>query len=129
VRPTPRPRPRPRRARARACTFARRALFFALSLTGGAAAAAATPSSSAVARQAVKGMGQDARFFRDSKRGEVGELRTELASSDLDVMKDAVKKVIAAITVGKDMNALFPDVINWCVRARVRAAAPRGDTH
>ncbi len=60
-------------------------------------------------------MGQDARFFRDSKRGEVGELRTELASSDLDVMKDAVKKVIAAITVGKDMNSLFPDVIN-CMR-------------
>ena len=76
----------------------------------------------AVARQAVKGMGQDARFFRDSKRGEVGELRTELASSDLDVMKDAVKKVIAAITVGKDMNALFPDVINWCVCGK---AAPR----
>ena len=70
-------------------------------------------------------MGQDARFFRDSKRGEVGELRTELASSDLDVMKDAVKKVIAAITVGKDMNALFPDVINWCVRC-VRAASPGG---
>jgi vesicle coat complex subunit len=30
-------------------------------------------------------------------------------------MKDAVKKVIAAITVGKDMNALFPDVVN-CMR-------------
>jgi AP-1 complex subunit beta-1 len=66
-------------------------------------------------RQAVKGMGQDARFFRDSKRGEVSELRTELANSDVDIMKDAVKKVIAAITVGKDMNALFPDVIN-CMR-------------
>lgn len=60
-------------------------------------------------------MGQDARFFRDSKRGEVSELRTELANSDVDIMKDAVKKVIAAITVGKDMNALFPDVIN-CMR-------------
>ena len=90
-----------------------------------AAAAAAPSSSSAVARQAVKGMGQDARFFRDSKRGEVGELRTELASSDLDVMKDAVKKVIAAITVGKDMNALFPDVINWCVRGRARGVSWR----
>jgi len=67
------------------------------------------------ARQAVKGMGQDARFFRDSKKGEVGELRVELQSPDLDIMKDAVKKVIAAVTVGKDMNALFPDVIN-CMR-------------
>jgi hypothetical protein len=51
--------------------------------------------------QAVKGMGQDGKFFRDSKRGEASELRQELASPDLDVMKDAVKKVIAAITVGK----------------------------
>jgi AP-1 complex subunit beta-1 len=46
-------------------------------------------------------MGQDGKFFRDSKRGEASELRQELASPDLDVMKDAVKKVIAAITVGK----------------------------
>jgi hypothetical protein len=28
-----------------------------------------------MARQAVKGMGQDARFFRDSKRGECGGRR------------------------------------------------------
>ena len=74
----------------------------------------------------------------------MGELRQELASPDVDLMKDAVKKVrfrserglfttlvrtlsdcskqhhttlqvIAAVTVGKDMNALFPDVVN-CMR-------------
>jgi hypothetical protein len=123
ARAAPAPAPRPRRVRARAC--AAPAPFLSPSRSPAAAAAAATPSSSAVARQAVKGMGQDARFFRDSKRGEVGELRTELASSDLDVMKDAVKKVIAAITVGKDMNALFPDVINWCVRGRARGVSWR----
>jgi hypothetical protein len=42
-------------------------------------------------------MGQDGRFFRDSKRGEVGELRTELANPDIDIMKDAVKKVRARV--------------------------------
>lgn len=47
--------------------------------------------------------------------GEVSELRAELAATDLDTMKDAVKKVIAAITVGKDMSPLFPDVVN-CMR-------------
>lgn len=26
--------------------------------------------------------------------------------------KDAVKKVIAAMTVGKDVSSLFPDVVN-----------------
>ena len=36
-------------------------------------------------------------------------------------MKDAVKKVIAAITVGKDMSALFPDVVN-CMRTGKRRA-------
>lgn len=47
--------------------------------------------------------------------GENSELITELASTDLEVMKDAVKKVIAAITVGKDMNSMFPHVVN-CMR-------------
>lgn len=47
--------------------------------------------------------------------GEISELRNELGATDLDTMKDAVKKVIAAITVGKDMNPLFPDVVN-CMR-------------
>jgi len=63
----------------------------------------------------VKGLGQDSKYFASTKKGEVSELRAELASPDLDTMKDAVKKVIAAITVGKDMSALFPDVVN-CMR-------------
>ena len=109
------------------------------------------------AKNAVKGLGQDSKYFASTKKGawwppresvrapsssscaiivtihlfmtrpappppspparagEVSELRNELASPDVDVMKDAVKKVIAAITVGKDMNALFPDVVN-CMR-------------
>lgn len=66
-------------------------------------------------RRTMKGMGQDSKYFSSSKKGEVSELRAELAASDLDTMKDAVKKVIAAITVGKDMSPLFPDVVN-CMR-------------
>eukprot|EP00894_Picocystis_sp_ML_P004461 jgi/Pico_ML_1/54978/g106.t2 len=31
---------------------------------------------------------------------------------DKDKRKDAVKKVIAAMTVGKDVSSLFPDVVN-----------------
>jgi hypothetical protein len=41
-------------------------------------------------------MGQDSKYFASTKKGEVSELRVELASPDLDVMKDAVKKVRAA---------------------------------
>lgn len=77
------------------------------------------------ARQAVKGLGQDSKYFASTKKGEVSELRNELASPDLDVMKDAVKKVIAAITVGKDMNALFPDVVNCMRTGESRAVVGR----
>lgn len=67
------------------------------------------------ARQAMKGLNSDAKYFSSTKKGEVSELRAELAANDLDQMKDAVKKVIAAVTVGKDMSPLFPDVVN-CMR-------------
>jgi hypothetical protein len=44
--------------------------------------------------------------------GEIHELREDLRSLDRSRAKDAVKKVIAAMTVGKDVSALFPDVAN-----------------
>ncbi|CAE7875972.1 BETAC-AD [Symbiodinium sp. KB8] len=56
--------------------------------------------------------GKDSKFFSGTKRGEIPELRGELHSGDRGVLKDAVKKVIANITVGKDMSPLFPDVIS-----------------
>ena len=43
--------------------------------------------------------------------GEIHEFKAELHSPDRAVMKDAVKKVIASMTVGKDMSPLFPDVV------------------
>ncbi|KAF4674954.1 hypothetical protein FOL46_003400 [Perkinsus olseni] len=54
----------------------------------------------------------DARYFSSSKRGEIHELKEELNSPNKDKKKEAIKKVIAAMTVGKDVSPLFPDVVN-----------------
>eukprot|EP00386_Alphamonas_edax_P004979 GDKI01015628.1.p2 GENE.GDKI01015628.1~~GDKI01015628.1.p2 ORF type:complete len:159 (-),score=57.64 GDKI01015628.1:136-612(-) len=54
----------------------------------------------------------DGRYFQTTKRGEIHELKEELHSANKDKKKEAVKKVIAAMTVGKDVSALFPDVVN-----------------
>lgn len=43
------------------------------------------------------------------------ELRMELHSTDRNTKVDAVKKVIASMTVGKDVSMLFTDVLN-CVQ-------------
>ncbi|KAI7847935.1 adaptin N terminal region-domain-containing protein [Circinella umbellata] len=51
------------------------------------------------------------RFFATTKRGENYELKAELNSEYRHVRKDAVKKVIANMTVGKDVSGLFPDVL------------------
>lgn len=58
-----------------------------------------------------KGAGNDSRFFSSQKKGEIVELRRELNSLKGDIVKDAVKKVIASMTVGKDVSSLFPDVL------------------
>lgn len=51
------------------------------------------------------------KFFATSKKGETQELRTELNSEYRDRRKEAVKRVIASMTVGKDVSNLFPDVV------------------
>jgi len=61
------------------------------------------------------GGGSDSRFFTTQKKGEMHELRLELHSTDRTVKVDAVKKVIASMTVGKDVSSLFTDVLN-CVQ-------------
>ncbi|KAL3767887.1 hypothetical protein ACHAW5_010130 [Stephanodiscus triporus] len=61
------------------------------------------------------GGGSDSRFFTTQKKGEMHELRLELHSTDRLVKVDAVKKVIASMTVGKDVSSLFTDVLN-CVQ-------------
>lgn len=46
------------------------------------------------------------------------EFKHDLHSLDKSKKKDAVKKVIAAMTVGKDVSVLFPDVVN-CMQAGI----------
>jgi hypothetical protein len=50
-----------------------------------------------------------------SLAGEIHELREELSNPKMEKKKDAVKKVIAAMTVGKDVSMLFTDVVN-CIQ-------------
>lgn len=54
----------------------------------------------------------DAKYFTTTKKGEVFELKAELNSEKKEKKREAVKKVIASMTVGKDVSALFPDVVN-----------------
>lgn len=56
--------------------------------------------------------GSSTNYFQPAKRGELHDLKEELHSSNKEKKKDAVKKVIAAMTVGKDVSSLFPDVVN-----------------
>ena len=61
------------------------------------------------------GNSNDSRFFTTQKKGEMHELRLELHATEKNVKVDAVKKVIASMTVGKDVSMLFTDVLN-CVQ-------------
>jgi AP-1 complex subunit beta-1 len=54
----------------------------------------------------------DAKYFTTTKKGEIFELKSELNSEKKEKKREAVKKVIASMTVGKDVSALFPDVAN-----------------
>jgi len=54
----------------------------------------------------------DSKYFTTTKKGEIFELKAELNSDRKEKKKEAVKKVIASMTVGKDVSALFPDVVN-----------------
>ena len=49
---------------------------------------------------------------RTGDAGEIHEFKEDLRALDRGKRKDAVKKVIAAMTVGKDVSMLFPDVVN-----------------
>ena len=48
------------------------------------------------------------------KRSEINELKKELASVKIEVRIDAIRKVIAAMTTGKDVSELFFPVLK-CV--------------
>ncbi|PIN19681.1 Vesicle coat complex AP-1/AP-2/AP-4, beta subunit [Handroanthus impetiginosus] len=55
--------------------------------------------------------GHDSKYFSTTKKGEIPELKEELNSQYKDKRKDAVKKVIAAMTVGKDVSSLFIHIL------------------
>lgn len=63
--------------------------------------------------------GKDAKFFQ---RGKVDELRAELNTDKKDKgwvrKKTVLKKIIANATMGNDMSALFPDVVQ-CINIQV----------
>ncbi|CAD5120831.1 DgyrCDS9385 [Dimorphilus gyrociliatus] len=54
----------------------------------------------------------DSKYFTTTKKGEIFELKAELNCEKKDRKREAVKKVIASMTVGKDVSALFTDVVN-----------------
>ena len=56
--------------------------------------------------------GNDKRFFNSSKKGEVGEWKKQLHSLNVSEVTNAMKCVIAAMTIGTDVSMLFPDVIS-----------------
>lgn len=56
--------------------------------------------------------GNDRKYFNSNKKGEILEWKNDLHSLDKNVVKNAVKRVIAAMTIGTDVSSLFPDVLN-----------------
>jgi AP-1 complex subunit beta-1 len=48
------------------------------------------------------------------KRSEINELKKELAATKVQTRVDAIRKVIAAMTIGKDVSELFFPVLK-CV--------------
>lgn len=49
----------------------------------------------------------DSKYFSTTKKGEMFELKAELNSEKREKRKEAVKKVIASMTVGKDVRYLL----------------------
>lgn len=49
--------------------------------------------------------------FPANKRGEIKELQDMLAGVKIEQKRDALRKIIAAMTVGKDVSSLFMDVL------------------
>ena len=56
--------------------------------------------------------GKDAKYFiKETRRGEMQELKEELANVSKDKVKSAVKRVIAAMMLGKDVSIVFMEML------------------
>jgi vesicle coat complex subunit len=57
-------------------------------------------------------MAPDGRMYNATgRKGELAELRAALNATDQRERRKAVKRVVAAMTLGRDVSSLFPDVI------------------
>lgn len=54
---------------------------------------------------------KDSKYFNPTKKGEIHELKQELDSGKDELKRECLKKIIAAMTIGKDVSMLFPDVV------------------
>jgi vesicle coat complex subunit len=54
-------------------------------------------------------------YFTNSKNKEITELQNELDSMKPEQQKEAMKQIIASMTIGKDVSSLFPNVVK-CMR-------------
>ena len=52
-----------------------------------------------------------AKVFNPAKKGEIHEMQKALESQKIEKQKGALKKIIGAMTVGKDVSMLFPNVV------------------
>jgi vesicle coat complex subunit len=54
-------------------------------------------------------------YFTNTKNTELSELQEDLDSMKIDQQKEAMKQIIASMTIGKDVSSLFPYVVK-CMR-------------
>lgn len=59
----------------------------------------------------LKKTGGGSKYFSGSRRGEGVELAADLNSTDKDRQKSAVKRIIANMTLGRDVSQLFVEVV------------------
>ena len=57
------------------------------------------------------------KYFQNSRNAEVTELQDGLNSMKIEKQKDAMKQIIASMTIGKDVSMLFPQVVK-CIRTK-----------
>ena len=57
------------------------------------------------------------KYFQNSRNAEVTELQDGLNSMKVEKQKDAMKQIIASMTIGKDVSMLFPQVVK-CIRTK-----------
>lgn len=62
-------------------------------------------------RLKLKKTGGGSKYFGGTRRGEAMELAQDLNSNDKDKQKQAVKRIIANMTLGRDVSSLFVDVV------------------